>query len=220
MDLKRLLELQPRLHHDGSGEAANWGLSDEELRFIDEHVPDGARTLETGEGLSTVLLAAKGCSHTAITPNRPVLDRIEEFCREHGVSLDKVDFVVGMSQQVLPALELSELDFVLIDGCHGFPAPFIDWFYAVQALKPGGLVLVDDTQIWTGKVLEDFLAEEEGWERVASWEGRAAAFRKVGDPNLFVEWNEQRYVIERTEQPGEEDPGGLVGVVRRLARGR
>jgi hypothetical protein len=220
MDLDRLLELQPRLHHDGSGEPANWGLAEVELRFIDENVPDGARTLETGEGLSTVLLAAKGCRHTAVTPNRPVLDRIEEFCRAQAVPLETVEFVVGMSQEELPRLDLSELDFVLIDGCHGFPAPFIDWFYAVQALKPGGIVLVDDTQIWTGRVLEDFLAEEEGWERVARWEGRAAAFRKVGDPELFVEWNEQPYVIERTENHSEERAGGLAGRVRRLVRGR
>jgi hypothetical protein len=218
MNLQELLALQPRVHDDGSGNPTSWGLYEDALRFIEERVPDGARTLETGEGLSTILLAAKGCHHTAVTPNRPALDKIEEFCGEHGISLERLSFVVEMSQRALPALELLELDFVLIDGCHGFPAPFIDWFYAAIALKPGGVVLVDDTQIWTGEVLEQFLASQEGaWRRVASWEGRAAAFEKVGDPELFSEWTDQPYVIQRSSGGAAGGRGGLGGLLRRAA---
>jgi hypothetical protein len=218
MNLQEILALQPRVHDDGTGSPTSWGLYEDALRFVEQRVPDGARTIETGEGLSTILLAAKGCRHTAITPNQPAVDKIEEFCAQHGVPLDGVDFVVDMSQRALPKLELADLDFALIDGCHGFPAPFIDWFYAALALKPGGIVLVDDTQIWTGKVLEEFLAAESGaWRQVESWPGRAAAFEKVGDPQLFSEWTDQPYVIDRSEDGEPRGRGPLGALVGRLA---
>jgi hypothetical protein len=214
--LQRLLELEPLLHHDSAGEAVSWRLSDEALQFIDRNVPDGARTVETGEGMSTVLLATKRCRHTVVSPNQVVFMAIREFCEREGIELDTVEFVEDFSQRALPRLELENLEFALIDGGHGFPTPFMDWFYVSLSLGAGGIVLVDDTQIWTGAVLREFLLEEPDWKSVADWPGRACAFEKLTDTQPFSEWTEQPFVIQKMAamQRGAR-PGGLGATARR-----
>ena len=218
--LQRLLELEPLLHHDATGQAVSWRLSSEALEFIDQNVPEGARTLETGEGMSTVLLATKDCRHTVVSPNVVVLEVIRDFCRQEGISVDSVEFVEEFSQLALPRLDLSGLDFALIDGGHGFPTPFIDWFYVAMSLRPGGVVLVDDTQIWTGAVLRDFLRSEgRDWKPVADWPGRACAFEKLTDASPFSEWDQQPFVKERTVAPEDgPPPPGLRAIARRARR--
>lgn len=198
----------------------SWRLSEEALGFIDEHVLDGARSIETGEGLSTVLLATKGCRHTVVSPNRIVFAAIREFCEKEGISLDTVEFVEEFSQRAMPRLDLEGLEFALIDGSHGFPTPFMDWFYVALWLRPGGLALVDDTQIWTGAVLRDFLKREErDWRLVADWPGRACAFEKLTDSRPFVEWTDQPYVLERmAEMDGGDARRGVGTVARRALR--
>ena len=39
------------------------------------------------------------------------------------------------------------LDFVLIDGGHGFPTPMLDWFYGAGRLRRGGVAVFDDVQL-------------------------------------------------------------------------
>src|SRR6185503_1666742 len=96
-------------------------------------------------------------------------------------SLEHVTFELGPSDKLLPTMALGDLDLVLIDGGHGFPVPFIDWYYTAFALKAGGIVIVDDTQIWTGAVLRDFLMADPDWKLLHLWGGRAAAFTKLTD---------------------------------------
>lgn len=218
--LQRLLDLEPMLHHDAEGRAVSWRLSEDALRFIDQRVRDGARTVETGEGMSTVLLASKGCGHTVVSPNHVVFTVIRDFCKKEGVPLDSVEFVEDFSEQALPRLELQDLDFALIDGCHGFPTPFLDWFYVAQSLKRGGVVLLDDTQIWTAAVLRDFLQSEKGnWRMVADWPGRACAFEKLIDAPPVSEWNMQPFVKEQTEAMERGDHRrGADALARRVVR--
>ncbi len=84
---------------------------------------------------------------------------------------------------MLPALDLGELDLVLIDGSHSFPQVFIDWFYVQEALKVGGAVIVDDVHVWTGRVLRDFLEAEPEWSLERRFQGRTVAIRKVARTN-------------------------------------
>jgi hypothetical protein len=60
----------------------------------------------------------------------------------------------------------------------------------------GGVVIVDDTQIWTGGVLKDFLSSDPDWELEICFE-RGVAFRKVNEYRE-KEWNEQPYVLSRS----------------------
>jgi glycosyltransferase involved in cell wall biosynthesis/predicted O-methyltransferase YrrM len=203
--LESLLRDVPSIHGGG---AITYGLGEETLRFLDARVQRGSRTLETGAGMSTLLFAYKGADHVCITPSADEAERLRAYCRARGVSLDGTRFIVEFSQAALPKLEIAELDLALIDGGHGFPVPFVDWFFMAPRLRIGGLLVVDDTQLWTGGVLRDFLMAEPEW-RLETRFPRGAAFRKIAD-RIAKEWNEQPYVLARSESPGRSSPEGLA----------
>jgi predicted O-methyltransferase YrrM len=200
--LARFLAEVPSIHGGGT---ITWGLGEDALRFLDATVGSGARTLETGSGLSTLVFAFKGAVHTCITPDGDEIERLRRYCAERGVSTERLAFVAEKSQEALPRLDVRDLDLVLVDGGHGFPVPFLDWFFAARKLKVGGIVIVDDTQLWTGEVLRDFLLAEPEWRLEARF-ARGAAFRKVGE-KVEKEWNEQPYVFDRSESPGRPRRG-------------
>lgn len=187
-----LLRSSPPIHGE-----LTWGLSEDVLAFLDRTVTEDSETLETGSGLSTLVFAAKRTHHTCITPSQAEIDRILEHCSARGVVIDRLSFEVAFSHECLPRLQHGKpLDLVLIDGGHGFPIPFLDWLYCAPRIKVGGIVIVDDTQLWTGEVLAGFLAEDPDWaleERFV----RSAAFRKVAEFRR-KEWNEQPYVLARS----------------------
>ena len=81
---------------------------------------------------------------------------------------------------------------------YGFPAPIIDWFYIADLLKVGGILVIDDLQIWTCEILAEFLSSEEdsiSLERMS----RSVAFRKNGDTAQHKDWVNQRFVMQRSK---------------------
>jgi predicted O-methyltransferase YrrM len=215
VDLQGLLANPPGTHVSReTGEPLPWQIAPEVLELIDRSVGADSRTLETGAGVSTALFALKGADHTCVVPWTSERDRLQAWGEETGVSFDRVSFECEPSEQVLPRLDGDPLDFVLIDGGHGFPTPFIDFFYAGRRLRRGGLLVVDDTQIWTGRVLHGFLKEQAGWEIVEELRMRSTVFRRTEDAaNGLQEWNEQPYVRRRSYA------GGARGLVRKALRG-
>lgn len=197
MTLQELLEQAPKFHTN-AGRPWSWQLATEVLEFIDAHVSDGMTTLETGAGVSTVLFAARGAHHTAIAPAPEEFAGIRRFCEQHGVSLDRVTLHADRSEELLPGLAPVDLDLVLIDGSHAFPAPFIDWYYTAAALKVGGHLIVDDVQLWTGHVLKRFLDEEPGWGLRDFYAGRSAVFVKEHAFDGLPEWTDQPFVTRRS----------------------
>ncbi|HJX90478.1 MAG TPA: class I SAM-dependent methyltransferase [Pyrinomonadaceae bacterium] len=194
MNLKELLNNPPSLHESG-GKPFTYTLSNEALSFIDEHINSESKTLETGAGVSTVLFALKGTQHTCIVPDQAQVQRIKEFCNQNQISTDKIDFRIDGSENVLPQLRPVGLDLVLIDGCHGFPAPFIDWYYAGLGLKANGILIVDDTQLWTGDVLKQFLLAEPEWKHECDIRSRTSVFQKLKESDLLKEWPLQPYTL-------------------------
>jgi predicted O-methyltransferase YrrM len=188
----------PRIHTDGTGRVhGDWALSRESLGIIERLARPGDRTLETGAGLSTALLALLGADHTVVTPEVTEVRRLKAYCARHAIPTDRVRFEIGHSQDVLPVLAPGQLDLVVIDGSHSFPIPFLDWYFCAAHLREGGFVLIDDTQLWTGRVLQDFLAAESGWSHEYSPD-RAAVFRKVKAFDRTVSWVDQPYVTDRS----------------------
>ena len=197
-EFAKLLVDVPGIHGSGS---ITFGLSDDALRFLDAHVSGESRTLETGAGVSTLLFAAKGAAHTCVTPSGDEIRRLRSHCEARGTPVDRIRFLEAFSQVALPTLANDgPLDLVLIDGGHGFPVPFIDWYLTAPRVRLNGLVIVDDTQLWTGEILRDFLKAEPEW-RVEAEFIRGTAFRKIGE-RVEKEWNEQPYVLERSDAPG------------------
>jgi len=198
MDLQELLNNPPQLHLDELGKPISWGISNDVLYFIDNHVDATSRTLETGAGISTILFGLKGTYHTCIVPDKDQVEKIKEYFKQHDLPINSVSFEIDTSEKTLPRLKVDDLDLVLIDGRHGFPTPFIDWYYASPKLKVGGILIVDDTQIWTGRVLKEFLISEPEWKLDGEFSNKTAVFIKMEDGSHWKEWNNQPYVLRNS----------------------
>ena len=197
MDLKQLIELCPEFHQDAQGDPISWGIAWDVLRFLENRLAKGSKTLETGAGVSTVLFAASGCSHISITPVAREIATIREFCERHGIDMSHVQLLEQRSEYALPALYLDDLDVVLIDGRHAFPSPFVDWFYGADALKMGGWMVVDDTHLLTGTILRDFMNEDHNNWRLIADVGNTTFFEKLVATVHLGEWTEQPYILNR-----------------------
>jgi len=212
-ELQRVLEQPPETHVDPSGAALRWGVATRVLEILDERVEAGTRTLETGAGLSTALLALKGARHDCVVPWQQEADRLRAWAAGAGISMDGVAFHIGFSDRVLPTLADDPLDLVLVDGGHGFPIPFIDWWYAGRRLRVGGTLIIDDTHLWTGRVLSGFLAAQDGWEVAEMLPMRSSVFIRTTAEDTFRDWVDQPYVLRRSFHAGAR------GLIRKAARG-
>jgi len=184
------------------------------LRLIDASISEGSTTVETGAGISTVLFALRGARHTCVVPDPAEADRIRDYCDARGIAHAGVEFVLDQSARVLPRLALHDVDLALIDGCHGFPSPMIDWYYLAPMLRAGGLVVIDDTNIWTCDLLRRFLLADDEWSLERDFPLRAAAFRKTRAFTESREWLSQPFVVERSHVP----PRSLAAFLLRSGR--
>ena len=213
--LHDVLQDAPKVH--GRGDVL-FMLSESVLRFVEGEIGEASMTLETGAGISTILFAIKHTTHISVVPYAGEADRIRAYCLEHDIAIDRLNFEVGRSEVVLPRLTLPPLDLVLIDGRHGFPTPFIDWYYTTQALRVGGLLVIDDTHLWTGYVLKRFLQSESEWRLEQDFFPRASAFRKVAEGSDSKSWTEQPYMLRKTSAIGRMNRiAGRARQARRLA---
>lgn len=172
---EQLMTAQPSLH----GEAQLWGLAWAALAYIERTVQPGMATLETGAGASTIVFAARGADHEAVTPSADEAERITAECERRGISTERVRFRIGSSADVLRAWEPRPLDFVLVDGAHAFPYPTLDWWYLAPHLKIDGLMLLDDAYMPPVSAVVDHLRDSPAWrlEQPASF--RTAVARKL-----------------------------------------
>jgi predicted O-methyltransferase YrrM len=194
MTLGDILSDPPKPHKDSQGGFMVMGLTESALTFIYNNIGESCVTLETGCGLSTVVFAVKGSSHTVIAPAPDEFEITRAYCHERGIPTGQINFIMEPSQKVLPVLESPPLDLVLIDGGHGFPTPYIDWFYTAGKLKKGGFLIVDDVWLWSCQLLRDFLVEQPQWKLIAEYEGRTAVFSKIDDGAEWLEWTQQPLV--------------------------
>jgi hypothetical protein len=189
--VERLVQDKPVFH---SGGTRTWNAMPATLELIARQVAAGDRTVETGAGASTVVFAAAGAAHTAISPFGDEHKRIAEYCSGLGVETDRVTFVEGPSDRGLPGLVGGErFDLAFIDGMHSFPAPVVDFHYVEQLLRPGGLLLLDDVPIPAVAVAFRFMRSSPDWDFVEFVDNRAAVFRKVGDADTEDNWRRQPF---------------------------
>ena len=191
--LEELIAQQPLIHNDRT---ITWGIRPALAEFLDARIGPGAVTLETGAGLSTlVILRKQPRQHTSIQPVADEFAAILEFAEKHGIDTRGFLPVVAPSQQWLPQADLPDLDLVLVDGAHAFPVPFIDWYYSAERLRAGGLMIVDDTHLLTGTILADFMEADPRWEEVKrDRESHFAIYRKRSHPVHDDDWTRQPYV--------------------------
>ena len=183
--------VRPVFHVAG---AAYWRAKRQTLELIARNVRPADRTVETGCGASTVVFAATGALHTAISPSRDEYMRVLAYCAEHAIDASGVTFVEGYSDQVLPSLgDDQDLDFAFIDGAHAFPYPILDWSYLARRVRLGGFLTLDDVPIPTIAVAYRFMRADEAWELVEIADDQAASFRRVAHDLLGDYWRIQRF---------------------------
>jgi predicted O-methyltransferase YrrM len=192
---KDIMESPPKIHGGGT---ITWSLGEDVLRFMFTYLKRGLKTLETGCGTSTLVFALKQTAHFVITPSTDEMERIKQYCDEKEMPTERLSFRIGKSEDVLPGFEINDFDLVLIDGCHAFPVPFLDWYYTAEKLKVNGLLIVDDIQLWPCRILCEFLKREPEWAMVSTF-ARSVAFRKLENVPP-KEWTDQPFVVERSNR--------------------
>jgi predicted O-methyltransferase YrrM len=214
MLIDRLLDDPPAIHAMDRGddpELGAWSTDRDCYLLLAESATRGSHTLETGSGLSTIVLAAVGAQHTCITPTLTEKERILRYCADHDIDTSSLTFEIGFSDEVLPRLspELT-LDLALIDGNHGYPTPVIDWYYVGGRMRPGGLLVLDDVQLPAVAHLCALVDRDPRWE-VHRRTGKWIAYRRITPGDLRQEWVDQPFY----RMPGA---GGLSDLPGRVAR--
>jgi hypothetical protein len=163
--IDKVLAAPPHIH--AQAPSGVWSTRRDCYEFMARELDRGSRTLETGAGVSTVLLAAWGCEHLCVVPIQSQVDGLLAYCADMAIDTSSVTFDVRLSETALPELDESrEFDLVLIDGCHGFPLPVIDWFYGAGHLRRDGVVIFDDLQLpQVSHFLDWYLDRDPRWER-------------------------------------------------------
>jgi hypothetical protein len=199
--LEAYLSNIPDLHTWDGGE--NWcsgGFEANHLQrlfdFLKTH--QCRRIVETGAGNSTLtFLLAQPERLVSIAPDPALFDRIAAYCAKHGIADHALERHLDGSQWALPRMiaagTLADFDFALIDGAHGWPYVFVDFFYMHALLRQGGHIMLDDKPLHSVGELIRWLNEQPGYS-VALDLGKAIVYRKDAAGAEFPEWNGQPYI--------------------------
>lgn len=199
MTLHSILKSPPKVHDWGtSGELTSTGMSSEVFEFMDKVLNPESRSIETGIGISTAVFAFKTSRHTCITPDPNEIVRLKSYLTKYDIPATNIQFICKKSYEAWFELKDNLWNFVLIDGLHGFPTPFMDWYFLSQGLVVNGYLVIDDTHISTGKALKDFLKKEDSWKLIAPFSSKTAVFQKVKDFDNNKEFVDQPFIIEQT----------------------
>jgi predicted O-methyltransferase YrrM len=141
-----------------------------------------ARSVETGAGKSTLLLSHLSDHHIVFAIDGG--DSVSVTQTSELLRPERVEFVDGPTQRTLFEYRFPEkLDFVLIDGPHGYPFPEMEYWVLYRHIRQGGLLMVDDIHIPTINRLFQFLREEPMFELVEVV-GYTAFFRRTAAPTF------------------------------------
>lgn len=175
----------PGLHAGGE---EYWGLAWPALEWLEREVKPGMATLETGSGASTLVFAAGGAEHEAVTPSADEEERFRAESARRGIDASRVSFRIGLSHDVLPRLEERKLDLVLVDGAHGFPYPILDWWFLAPRVKIGGRMLLDDAYMPPVRTLVDALRASADWKVEGAAGYRTVIVRKLAEGLPSFDW--------------------------------
>lgn len=168
------------------------GLAWPALEWLEQNVRPGMSTLETGSGASTIVFAAGGASHVAISPVAEEHERIVRYCDENGIPTDDLHFIAESSHTALRGTwREGPLDLVLIDGAHSFPFPVLDWSSVAPHMRPGGRLLVDDAYQPAVNMLVRYLRRHPSWRLERVLGHRTPCFRKLDDSGLVGDWDDE-----------------------------
>ena len=157
--------------------------------------------METGAGLSTIVLFLLVLATRRSHPMPARVIGSASTATGTGSSTTPTRDVRDVRGRAAHLRVHTDLDLIIVDGNHAFPAPMIDWFYMTRHLRTGGVLVVDDVELWTGPVLADFLDGEAGiWEQVDRTH-RFAVYRLDADSTRRVRAQLGRSAPRRATTP-------------------
>nr|WP_294523218.1 class I SAM-dependent methyltransferase [uncultured Rhodopila sp.] len=162
-------------HHAGS-------LSVDVIDYIEAQAGDGfAFSAETGCGRSTILLSNISAQHLVFSyDDRSHAESSVRYYEAHPIfRSDNVRSIFGPTQQTVPAFVFEhQLDFLLIDGPHGFPFPQLEYYYFYPHLKAGAILAIDDIHIPHIGDMFRLLAEDDMFEFLGIVTGTTGFLRR------------------------------------------
>lgn len=229
MEFDTFLDDLPLLHTWDRG--ATWntgGFQPFQLRgihqLVKDHFPDRpVSVLETGAGNSTITFLQLPLERlVSIAPASDLLDRILAYCAEHEIDTARLDFRLARSEVELPAIAFGVagageaaptgalFDVVLIDGGHGWPTVFVDFCYANYMMRAGGLLFLDDTQIYSVAELSRLLEAQPGFTLKENLQ-KLQVWEKDDNQRFLPAHSGQPYILEMTKHedvPRRKRPRG------------
>lgn len=205
MKFETYLECIPDLHTWDKGHTwCKGGFGKSQLNslrsFLIERDVDSV--VETGAGNSTItfLLSCAGAV-TSIAPDAGLFQRIESYCANYAISTAKLEKIVGFSQWELPRLAAKlqgTVDFALIDGFHGWPIVFVDFYYINHLVRRGGYIMLDDLQLHSVAELARFLKEQPGYLEVLNLSNKSIIMQKQTASVDIPDFGAQPYIKRQT----------------------
>jgi predicted O-methyltransferase YrrM len=161
------------LRRDTAASAATPWWNERAVRYLSQHLRRGSRVFEWGSGASTVWLMSQGAEVTSIEHNPDWRAKVVARCPSANVQLipgtaaGHVTTELGDGQQfyddyvaAIDRAEDASLDVVIVDGMSRLACAK----RAVPKLRPGGLLVVDDTDMRCFKPARTLLP---GWRAVS-----------------------------------------------------
>lgn len=193
----------PPVHERGERPAHTGGLNTRLGQVMIDELEklDSPAIVETGAGNSTLLFMMLGCSSvTAIAPDKKLGERIHREATERGLDTTVLTYVQDRSERALPKLALDDkrrCQAALIDGNHGWPSVFVDFCYLNIMMNRGGILFVDDVQIYACGQLMLLLKAQPEFEFVRL-DGKMATFRKVSTSPFLPDWRDEPFIVQNT----------------------
>lgn len=200
---ERVIGELPLLHF-WNGEWSHGGFDRAMLAEIQEHVvaelPRDFTAVETGAGLTTLLLLAAAPAHlltVSVDPEGGLERRIREWAATHDLALGCLEYIEERSETALPGATAGvSADLCIIDGGHGWPTVFVDFCYLHRVLKSGGILLLDDLQLYSVKQLELFLVQQPDYSVLHRFGEKTVAFRKNWESDFLPDFGGQPFILE------------------------
>jgi predicted O-methyltransferase YrrM len=144
---------------------ASAALPADSLAALEQLLGPDQSTIEIGGGQSTVVFAGAVARHVCVNPDRTANELVREFLEQHGLWRDNVEFLGEPSDIALPSLDVPDgFDVALMDGNHSFPFPMLDWHYIDRHLGRGSVLVVDNVEINTVRMLTAYLDGEPAYQ--------------------------------------------------------
>ncbi|QEN85402.1 FkbM family methyltransferase [Labrys sp. KNU-23] len=190
-----LKELLARFPWGPAGREAGT-LSESALDHLDWRVREAAaagplRSLETGAGLTTSLLAHYARWHSVYTNGRQ-----DTVLASDDLPAENISWIEGPVARTMLAQPPREgLDIAILGGADGYPAADLAFAAIREQLKPGALLVISDIRIPTIHHLYRFLLEDEAFrlDKVAVTTAFFHYQPRAETMGLAAAWWQQRY---------------------------